>query len=125
MAKGTILIAEDDAALRNLYMKKFGLAGFDLKTCEDGEQCLIELQSHSPDVLILDVHMPKMDGMTVLEHLPKEKRSYPVIVLTNFDDAKVRERGRQLAVDDFFVKKDMTIRKLVEMVEAVLAKRQR
>lgn len=124
MAKGTIIIAEDDPALRNLYMKKFGLSGYNLKTCENGEEALQALQTMMPDILLLDIHMPKMDGFTVLQHLPPPgQRPYPVLMLTNFGDPKAFEQGKALGADGFFVKKDMTIRKLVEMVETLVAQK--
>ncbi len=126
MAKGTLIIAEDDMALRNLYMKKFGLSGYNLKTCENGQEALTALQTITPDILVLDIHMPVMDGFTVLQNLPPPgQRPYAVLMLTNFSDPKAFEQGKALGADGFFVKKDMSIRKLVEMVDALmLQKRQ-
>src|SRR5690349_10127066 len=119
MAKADILVAEDDPVLRNLYIKKFSVAGYDIRAVEDGEQALAGIAQKIPDVLLLDIHMPKLDGFQVLEQLPKEQRKYPVVILTNFADEKSRERGRELSVDDYFIKKDMTIKSLLEMVERV------
>jgi DNA-binding response OmpR family regulator len=119
MAKADILIAEDDPVLRNLYIKKFSVAGYDIRAVEDGEQALAALNGKAPDVLVLDIHMPKVDGFQVLEQYPKEKRTFPVVMLTNFADEKSRERGKELGADDYFIKKDMTIKSLLEMVERV------
>lgn len=120
MAKADILIAEDDPVLRNLYIKKFTVGGYEIRTAEDGEQALAEIQRRPPDIAVLDIHMPKMDGFQVLERLPQGSRPFPVIMLTNFSDETSKQRGRELGVDDYFVKKDMTIRSLLEMVERVL-----
>jgi DNA-binding response OmpR family regulator len=120
MAKGELLIAEDDAVLRNLYLKKFEATGFSIRAVEDGELALQAVQERTPDLLILDLHMPKVDGFQVLEKFPKGQRTFPVIILTNFDDPKYRTRGAELGVDDYFVKKDMTIKSLVEMVENLM-----
>lgn len=120
MAKGDILIAEDDPVLRNLYIKKFTVNGYAIRTAEDGEQALAEIGRQPPDIAILDIHMPKMDGFQVLERLPRSQRSFPVIMLSNFSDDKSKQRGKELGVDDYFVKKDMTIRSLLEMTERVL-----
>lgn len=120
MVKGDILIAEDDPVLRNLYVKKFSVAGYAIRTAEDGEQALQAITERNPDIAILDIHMPKMDGFQVLEHFPKQNRMFPVIMLTNFADEKSKERGRELGADNYFVKKDMTIRSLLEMVEQEL-----
>lgn len=119
MTKPDILIAEDDPVLRNLYIKKFSVAGYPIRAVEDGEQALKELEVRYPDVLVLDIHMPKMDGFQVLERFPKEKRAFPVVMLTNFADERSKERGRELGADDYFIKKDMTIKSLLEMVDRV------
>ena len=117
--KPDILIAEDDEVLRNLYIKKFSVAGFPIRAVEDGEQAVAELNTRFPDVLVLDIHMPKMDGFQVLEKYPPASRPFPVIMLTNFADERSKERGRELGADDYFIKKDMTIKSLLEMVERV------
>lgn len=123
MARGNILIAEDDPVLRNLYVKKFTVAGFSIRTASDGEETLAALAEASPDLLILDIHMPKIDGFGVLEKIPKETRTFPVIVLSNFAEEKYKQRGRELGADDYFIKKDMTIRSLLDMAEKLLAAR--
>lgn len=119
MIKPDILIAEDDPVLRNLYLKKFSVAGYPIRAVEDGEQALKELEVRFPDVLILDIHMPKVDGFQVLEHYPKDVRKFPVVMLTNFADERSRQRGTELGADDYFIKKDMTIKSLLDMVEKV------
>ena len=58
----------------------------------------------------------------VLKKLPKEKRTFPIIILTNFDDQVNKDRGAGFGVDGYFVKKDMTVKSLVQMVEKLLAK---
>lgn len=122
MARGDILIAEDDAVLRNLYIKKFTVAGFSIRSAVDGQETITAIQQKAPDLLLLDIHMPNVDGFTVLEKFPKESRTFPVIILTNFEEEKYKERGRALGADDYFVKKDMTIRTLLDMVERLLVK---
>lgn len=119
MIKPDILIAEDDPVLRNLYVKKFSVAGFPIRAVEDGEQALAALKERYPQVLVLDIHMPKLDGFQVLEEYPKNQRPFPVIMLTNFADEKSRERGQDLGADEYFIKKDMTIKSLLEMVDRV------
>ncbi len=117
--KPDILIAEDDAVLRNLYIKKFSVAGYPIRAVENGEQAVAELAVRFPDVLVLDIHMPVMDGFQVLEKFPPNTRPFPVIMLTNFADERSKERGRELGADDYFIKKDMTIKSLLEMVDKV------
>jgi DNA-binding response OmpR family regulator len=120
MNKADILIAEDDAVLRNLYIKKFALSGYEIRTAEDGEAAWAAIQLKKPDVLILDIHMPKMTGFQVLEKLEQAGRDFPVIMLSNFADEMSQLRAKELGADDYFVKKDMTIKSLLEMVERLL-----
>lgn len=119
-----ILIAEDDVVLREVYTKKFTLSGYQIRTAQNGEETIAEIQKKAPDILILDINMPVMDGFVVLEKYPKDNRSFPIIMLTNFGDEKNRERGITLGADDYFIKSEMTIRKLLAMVETLLKAKQ-
>ena len=121
MAKGNILIAEDDPVLRNLYIKKFSVMGYAIRTAQDGEEAVMQINLQTPDVLVLDIHMPKIDGFQVLQMLPKDRRPFPVVLLSNFADEKTKARGIELGADGYLVKKDMTIKALVEMVERLMA----
>ena len=120
MEKPDILIGEDDAVLRSLYEKKFALEGFGSRAASDGEEVLRMLREKAPDILLLDIHMPKADGFQVLKEFPRGTRKFPVIMLTNFDQAEFKLRAMELGADDYFVKKDMTMRTLVEMVKRLL-----
>ena len=122
--KANILIAEDDAVLREVYTKKFTLSGYEIRTAKNGEEAVAEIQKQEPEILILDINMPILDGFGVLEKFPKDHRKFPVIMLTNFGDEKNRERGEALGCDDYFIKSEMTIRKLLEMVETLLKAKQ-
>lgn len=122
MPKANILFAEDDPILQSIYMKKFSLAGYGVRGASNGEEAIAALNESAPDLLILDINMPKVDGFQVLEKFPKASRKYPIILLTNYDSDEVRKRGEELGADDFFVKKDMTIRSLITMAENLLSK---
>ena len=124
MADADILIAEDDAVLREIYMKKFTISGYNIRTAENGEVAIAEIEKKKPDILILDINMPVLDGFGVLEHFPKSERPFPIILLTNFADEKNRTRGEELGANDYFIKSEMTIRKLIEMVETLLKAKQ-
>jgi DNA-binding response OmpR family regulator len=124
MANADILIAEDDAVLRAIYTKKFTLSGYTIRTAQNGEEAIAEIQKKEPDILILDINMPILDGFGVLEKYPSKERKFPIIMLTNFGDDKSRQRGEALGSDDYFIKSDMTIRKLLEMVETLLKAKQ-
>lgn len=118
--KPDILVAEDDAVLRNLYEKKFLLEGFAVRIASDGEEVIRMIREKAPDLLLLDIHMPKADGFQVLKEFPKKDRTFGVIILTNFGQAEFKLRALELGADDYFVKKDMTMRTLLEMVKRLL-----
>ena len=123
MAKPDILIVEDDDILRDIYVKKFAMAGFEIRSAKDGAEAVEEVENKPPDVMILDIQMPVMGGFAVLSKYPKEERDFPIIVLTNFGDEKTKNYGNELGADDFFIKQEMTIKTLLEMVENLLKAR--
>jgi DNA-binding response OmpR family regulator len=121
MEKYKLIIAEDDTVLRDLYLRKMDKNLYDVRTAENGQIAFDLIKQDKPDLLLLDIGMPLMDGWELLEKL-STNRSFPVIVLTNLADQANRERGAKFGVADYFVKKDMTIKSLLEMVEAQLKK---
>jgi two-component system alkaline phosphatase synthesis response regulator PhoP len=105
-----ILLAEDDIQLVDMYNRKFELEGFDVKTAEDGEAALKILENFKPDVILLDIMMPKITGLEVLAEL-KKKPEYEdtlIIMLTNLADEKTAKKIYQLGATDYFVKAEMT-----------------
>lgn len=118
--KCNFLIAEDDPVLRDLYVRKFSNAEYQIRTAANGEEVISMVALQKPDLLLLDLNMPVLDGFGVLEKLPTDKRPFPVIIITNFEDQTTRDKAKKLGVDGYFVKKDMTIKSLVEMVEGLL-----
>ena len=123
MQSADILIAEDDAVLREVYQKKFSMAGYKIRLAINGEETLALISEKAPDLLILDLNMPVMDGFQVLERYPRGTRQFPVVALTNFGDKASRDRGVTLGVDEYFIKRDMTIKELIGMVEKLLSKK--
>ncbi len=82
-----ILIVDDDASLRNMYKSRFDIGGFTVVTAQDGEDGLrLALQEH-PDLILLDIKMPKMDGVAVMKNLRLDVwgKTVPIILLTNLD----------------------------------------
>jgi DNA-binding response OmpR family regulator len=122
MAQYKLIVAEDDTVLRDLYLRKFDKNVYDIRTAANGKEALDLISQDKPDLLILDINMPVLDGFGVLEQMRAQKLNFPVIILSNFDDQANLERGKSYNVSDYFVKKDMTIKALVEMVQNLLKK---
>ncbi len=121
MSNTNILIADDDPLLREAYIRRFARTNFTVHVAVNGEEAMKMIQEQTPDLLICDIMMPVKDGWSVLESLPKEKRPFPVVMLTNLDDDTTRERLKKYQVDGYLVKKDMTLHSLVETAEKLLS----
>ena len=79
MAQYKIIVAEDDTVLRDLYLRKFKSDVYDIRTASNGQEALDLVAKEAPDLMLLDINMPVLDGFGVLEKLPKAGRSFPVI----------------------------------------------
>ena len=93
--KKILLIIEDDLVLARMYRTLLQNHGYDVKTAVDGETGLKEALDIHPDLILLDIRMPKMDGMTVMHHLREDKwgKTAPIIILTNLDLSDQRLTG--------------------------------
>lgn len=102
----SILLAEDDDLVAALIVDRLTRDGFEMVRCSDGEAALAEARRNPPDVAILDVKMPKMDGFEVLSHLREipELADTPVIVLTAMGSEHDVVRGFDLGADDYVLK---------------------
>jgi CheY-like chemotaxis protein len=125
MAK--ILLVEDDGILVEMYQAKFELEGHEVEVATNGEECLERLQDYKPELILLDILMPKLNGFHVLKEIKKqpELRSIPVILLTNLGEAEVdmnQELATALGVSDYLIKSRHTPDEVVEKVMKVLTK---
>ena len=115
-----ILFAEDDPVLREIYKKKFTIAGYGVRTAVNGAETIAAIEEKIPDALVLDINMPEVNGFEVLKKYPKASRKFPIVLLTNLADEHTREEGERLGGDGFFIKSQMTIKTLIEMVQDLL-----
>lgn len=119
-----ILLIEDDNMLREMYSAKFGREGYQVHKSDngsDGVKIAVEIR---PDIILLDIIMPKMDGFAALKELRKkeETQSIPVILLTNLGQDKDIEKGKKLGADDYFIKANHTPAEIVEKVREMIGK---
>lgn len=121
MQKSTILIVDDETDILDLIEYNLNKEGFRVMTAEDGERGLEQMRQTKPDLVLLDIMMPKMDGITVVEHMRKDPglKEIPVIFLTARSDEKTEVRGLDVGADDFLTKPISTA-KLVSRIKAVL-----
>jgi DNA-binding response OmpR family regulator len=122
MAK--VLIIEDDSTLLEMYSLKFQEDGFTLLTAPDGEAGLALALEKTPDIILLDVMMPKMDGFAVLVELRKNDatKKTPVLLLSNLGQKNDVDKGKELGATDYIVKASMTPSQVVAKVKECLKK---
>ena len=117
-----ILLIEDDPFLLSMYSTKFGLENFSVISADDGEKGWQTADEVRPDIILLDILMPKMNGFEVLEKLKanKKTKNIPVILLTNLNQKDEIERGMTLGADDYLIKAHFMPSEVVEKIKKVL-----
>ena len=122
-----ILLVEDDVILVEMYQAKFELEGHKVRVATNGEECLEVLEEYTPELILLDILMPKLNGFHVLKEIKKQPhlRQIPVILLTNLGEAEVdmnRDLANALGVSDYLIKSRHTPDEVVDKVAKVLAR---
>lgn len=123
MSQKTILIVEDEIAMVEALSKKFEKEGFKVINANDGEEGLKVAREAHPDLLMLDIIMPKMDGMELLKKIREDDKwgaGVPIIMLTNLSDADNVSEAARFQVYDFLVKTDWRLDEVVNLVKQKL-----
>lgn len=113
-----ILIVEDEIEQLNVLTDKFTQEGFIIIKALNGREAVKVALFKKPDIILLDIVMPVMDGVTALEKIRANKKGkdIPVVILTNLSDAEKMERARKQGVNDYLVKTDWTLEDVVKKV---------
>jgi DNA-binding response OmpR family regulator len=119
LALGTVLIVEDDPSIRRGVVDMLRFSGYHVREAADGEAGLDAALAEGIDLVLLDIMMPKMDGLEVLAELRQARPTLPVIFLTARGEQEDRVRGLRLGADDYVVK-PFGVDELIARVEAVL-----
>jgi two-component system, OmpR family, response regulator VicR len=118
----TILIAEDEPSLLKLLTKKISSMGYTVETASDGEQAINKLKTRSIALVLLDIIMPKKNGLQVLQELRVNLNSkVPVIILSNLEKDEDTEAGKSYGVYDYIIKSHISMRELSNKVVKALA----
>jgi two-component system phosphate regulon response regulator PhoB len=114
-----ILLVEDDDALASVYTTRLDAEGFTIKRVPNGEEALAATLEFKPDLILLDVMMPKVSGFDVLDILRNtpETANVRVIMLTALSQESDRQRALDLGVDDYLVKSQVVIADVVDKVK--------
>ncbi|HBG81432.1 TPA: response regulator [candidate division CPR2 bacterium] len=124
-SKPYILIVEDDPYILKMYELKLGMAGYDVKTAINGRLGLDKVREKKPDLILLDILMPEMDGFEVLEHLKgdPDTKGVPVLVLSNLGQEDHINKAMSFGVQGFIVKSQYTPSQVVETIKGVIKKK--
>jgi len=117
--KKKILLVEDDLALAKVYMQRLEMEGFNVEHVTNGEGALTAAVKSRPDLILLDVMMPKVDGFDVLDILRNtpQTMNIRIIMLTALSQPKNEERARELGADDYLVKSQVVIGDVVDRIK--------
>ncbi|HAM88150.1 MAG: Two component, sigma54 specific, transcriptional regulator, Fis family [Candidatus Falkowbacteria bacterium GW2011_GWC2_38_22] len=121
--KKTILIAEDEAPMLMALAKKFQDKGFAVIEAIDGQAALDKAMENKPDIILLDIIMPKMEGIEVMRRIREDKKwgsDVPIVMLTNLSDADNVAEASKYGVYDFLVKTDWRLDDIVDIVKQKL-----
>jgi DNA-binding response OmpR family regulator len=121
---GRILLVEDDDALAGVYQTRLSNEGFEVRRVANGEDALATALTYKPNLVLLDVMMPKVSGFDVLDILRNtpETANLKIIMLTALSQDSDKERAEALGVDDYLVKSQVVISDVVDRIRQVLAK---
>lgn len=114
-----ILLVEDDDALAGVYLVRLQAEGFDVRRVSNGEDALAAAISYKPDLVLLDVMMPKVSGFDVLDILRNtpETANLKIIILTALSQESDKQRAIKLGVDDYLVKSQVVITDVIDRIK--------
>ena len=118
----SVLFVEDDASVAQMYRLKLELDGYNVEVAADGLSALEKARALHPDIIFLDLRLPKMDGLAVLEALRADTStaSIPVVILSNWDEKELVERGVALGALDHMIKSQTTPARLSRRLKDLL-----
>ncbi len=125
MENKKILVVEDDTFLRQLIAAKMEADGFDIFVAVDAEAAFKYLEQSKPEIILLDLMLPGLDGFQILEQIKKDPRNKdtPVVILSNLSQKEDVDRAMLLGAKDFWVKAYLTLDDIVEKIDAIIGKK--
>jgi len=120
--KKKIMIVEDDSFVMDIYQTKLAQSGFETIEAGNGLEAVKILEKEKPDLILLDILMPYMDGMEVLKKIKKEEKfkDTPVILLTNLSQQEEVNRGLELWAKDYLIKSHFTPSEVLDKINSYL-----
>lgn len=112
-------MVEDDEMLSEIYQKKFGGGNYELFIAKNGREAIEKIKKHRPDLVLLDLVMPEMDGLEALTLIKKdpEIKDTKVIIASNLSQENEKQRALELGAADFLVKSNLDLGELAQKIE--------
>jgi DNA-binding response OmpR family regulator len=122
-AKQKILIVEDDRALQSALVEILGKEGYETASAFDGEEGVQKAGTENPDLILLDLILPKKDGFEVLAEIKNgPNKNIPVLILTNLEEIDNVQKALDLGAKTFMVKSDFSLKDIIEKIKENLLK---
>ncbi|MFA6096799.1 MAG: response regulator [Candidatus Paceibacterota bacterium] len=120
-----VLLVEDDEFLRDICKRKLEIEGFNVSVAVDGAQALKKVEEEDPQMILLDVILPGLDGFEILKAVKANpaRAKTPVIMLTNLGQTSEVEKGLSLGADEYIVKAHFTIGEIIEKIKTVMKRK--
>ena len=117
-----ILIVEDDSFLKNLESAKFTHEGFEVVTTSSEKETVEMLPTIHPDIILLDLMLPDVDGLSLLEKIRNNEttKTTPIIVFSNVADENQTKRALEMGANDFMLKSNFTLGDIIEKIHAII-----
>jgi len=119
-----ILIVDDDDFIKELESKKFSSLNYDVQTASSAEQAYAYLKENTPDVILLDLMLPGVDGFAILEEIRKEEKNknIPILAFSNLSSDEDMNRVKTLGATEFIVKSNYTLDEVAEKIASIIGK---
>ena len=120
--KGKILIIEDDRYISKMYQLKLSLEGYEVQVAENGREGVDKVKEFMPDIILLDILMPELDGFEVLKIVKGDDatKDIPVLIMSNLGQEDHVDKGMKLGAIGYIVKSQYTPSKVVEKIKSVI-----
>ncbi len=120
-----VLIIEDEKLVRNLISKKLSEKGFVVEIAENGKKGFQKIKETEPDLILLDIIMPEMNGFEVLEKMQEENIEVPVVIVSNSGQPVEIDKAKEYGVRDWIVKTKFDLQEVIEKTVAQIGKPQK
>ncbi|OGY29297.1 MAG: hypothetical protein A3F35_01150 [Candidatus Woykebacteria bacterium RIFCSPHIGHO2_12_FULL_45_10] len=123
MATKKVLVVDDEESIREIYRRELQTRGYQVSSASDGEEGLLKAGEDAPDIVLLDIMLPKMSGIDVLKALKENQltKNIPVLLLTNLGEETIIKEGFELGADGYLLKVSYTPAQVVDEVSKFLS----